>query len=217
MIMFDELRSAIEAETWQRALVLALEAWREHRISALADLVDRVARRCPTDPPPRPNLQAWWLQHALVYDPIAATELCASAATRANKSDVTFEEIVARWPGNRVLQRLHAAVPGFVEPNFVGQAHRNRIDRLAAFSTWPVDPRIARVIASWFENAEVAWQYPYNKAAEAFYEICADELLRLRRPARGGDRPRRGSRGVRARDARTVGTAARPNDPAPKP
>ena len=172
----DELRTAIEANEWSRALVLALAAWRAARAPALADLVDRLAARCPTEPAPSQRVQPWWMQRARTYDPIGATALCASASAFAHKSDVTWEVIVASY--GPFVQRLHDAAPP--EAKFRGVGYRNLIERFAALAAWPDDPRVARVLASWFADAGVAWRHPHDRAALVFYELLADELTRRR-------------------------------------
>ena len=176
--MLDELAGAIEEAAWSRALVLALDAWRELRAPVLADLVDRLAARCPTEPAPSQRVQPWWMQRARTYDPVGATALCASASAFAHKSDVTWEAIVAAY--GPFVRRLHDAAPR--EPKFRGVGHRNLIERLAALAAWPDDPRVARVVAGWFADAAVAWPHPHDRAAHVFYELLADELVRLRDP-----------------------------------
>lgn len=49
--MLADLRVAIEAADWPRALALALAAWRSSRAPVYADLIDRIAQHVADDPP----------------------------------------------------------------------------------------------------------------------------------------------------------------------
>ena len=177
----DELRAAIDAADWPRALVLAIEAWREMRVPALADLVDRIAARCPTETAPRERVHPWWTKRARTYDPIVATALLASASDHVHKSDEDWGVAQVRYRGSPVFERLldaqRAAAP---LRSLYGHPHRNLIARLALLAAWPDDPRVARVLATWFAEAKVFWQHPLEAVAIALYEVLAGELARLR-------------------------------------
>src|SRR5258706_11895476 len=94
------LRTAITAADWPRALGLALDSWRETRHPALANLIDAIGARCELPAPPRSvkDHHAWWMELAASYDPVRATRLASEASTRATASDVTWSNIVHRWP-----------------------------------------------------------------------------------------------------------------------
>src|SRR5688572_29168679 len=94
-----ELRAAIAADDWPGA-----------RVPQLADLVDRLARRCPTEPAPRQRIQPWWIPRARAYDPIIATALLASASDLAHKSDVTWSVIAQTYATSPIVQRIRDAV-----------------------------------------------------------------------------------------------------------
>ncbi len=186
--MLDELRTAIAAADWPRALGLALDAWRTTRWPALADLIDRIATQCPTEPAPRHRVQPWWMQRAQSYDPIGATALVASASALAHKSDVTWDVIAGAYPELArplaeafelaITKALPARRPEEATP-FRGLPFRNLVERFAALCRWPPDPRVTRVIAGWLRDAKIAWTFPYDSAGLALYELLADELVRL--------------------------------------
>jgi hypothetical protein len=191
-MMLERLHAAITAGDWPAALALALDAWRYLRSPMLADLVDRITTRCPSEPVPRQNVHRWWMEHARRYDRVLAGSLLAAASDRVNGADAPWPDIVAGFGTSEVVRRIQdtversfsaaraAGAPQANKTMFRGIGYRNYIERLAALASWPDDPRVARVAARWLVEAKVAWPYPHDAAALVFYELLADLLVRLR-------------------------------------
>ena len=119
-----ELARAIDEADWPRALALALDAWRASRSPIYADLVDRIALRCPSEPVPRERVQRWWMQRAKSYDPVLAIPLLANAADLARRNAGNekrlFEriDVLVKWPDDprvaRVLARWFVSSVGWM-------------------------------------------------------------------------------------------------------
>src|SRR5258706_955819 len=90
-----DLRAAIAAADWVRALELALEAWRGRRASGLADLVERIGARCARYATPQTRVHARWMTRAFSYEPAAVTQLLAELALEAEPVD--WEPMRMRW------------------------------------------------------------------------------------------------------------------------
>jgi uncharacterized protein (TIGR02996 family) len=142
--VLDDLRGAIAASDWPRALHLALAAWREHRAVALADLVDAIGARCAIAPPQnRRDTHAWWIAHAAPYDPIAVHALATQFGTRGRA--VAWKGVTARWgTTNPLVAAISATLPTWW--GTWSYTSFNHLDRLAAMTTWPDDPRVSALL-----------------------------------------------------------------------
>ncbi len=61
-------------------------------------------------------------------------------------------------------------------------SHMNLVDRLAAMSAWPDDPRAAAPLCRWLVTGEVRWSFDsrtFGTAARVVYELIAGELRRI--------------------------------------
>lgn len=211
-----ELGEAIEAAAWPRALILALDAWRGSRSPALADLIDLLAARCPRART-RVDLHPQWVRAALApYNPVRACAL--------------FDHVhayLARGPAWAEMQRRlgdDPIVAHLVIDGELPKRERNRIERLCALARWPTDPRVATVLATWFER-DFAWPPPFERGPIAVLAILAEQLIRIGDPrvlpriAACLERPRARTDEARAAQqalARRVvdGIRAQPDDPA---
>jgi uncharacterized protein (TIGR02996 family) len=177
-----ELRDAIGASAWPRALGAALAAWRAYRAPALADLVDALASRCelPARPAQVTDVHAWWIGLAGRYEPVAATALAAHASEGVRGSP-PWPELRTRYPvGHPVLAELVIAYGESFAEN--APTHLNLVDRLAAIAAWPADPRAAGPLCAWLCDGEVPWAFdraPYGRAARVVYELIAVQLRRI--------------------------------------
>ncbi len=166
--MLADLRAAIDDLAWPRALDLALAAWRETRAPELADLVDAIVTRC--DQPRAPEwyrLQAWWMELAATYHPLAVSVLVATATDRqrtAVEPDelARFTELVALVP------ELRDKLPD----------HGCLVARFAALREWPDDPRVAPLLARWLCEAPIEW-YDHVDASRAIYRAIATRLVAI--------------------------------------
>ncbi|MEJ7603624.1 MAG: hypothetical protein WKG01_37400 [Kofleriaceae bacterium] len=144
-----ELHDAIEGEDWPRALELALTVWRATRAVEVAVLIEDLDRLLPRLDPPRAHreLQQWWREHALAFDPIALPSLIASAAHRPGGPG-QWSEVRARW-----LSLGFEAITTF-ERHTTAPAYAldcmNWIERVIALVSWPEDPRVIPILVTWF-------------------------------------------------------------------
>ena len=174
--MLAELRAAIDAGGWPRALDLALAAWRETRAPELADLIDAIVRRC--DQPRAPEwyqVQAWWMELAATYQPLAVSVLVASATERERNSIepaelARFTELVALAPG------LGDKLPD----------HGCLVARFAALREWPDDPRVAPLLAGWLRDAPIEWRDRHIDAMRGIYRAIATLLAAIGEPGSAG-------------------------------
>jgi len=167
-----ELRAAIDAGGWPRALDLALAAWRETRAPALADLVDAIVRRCEQPQVPAwHQVQAWWMELAATYQPLAVSVLVATATERQSRPVEPAE--LARFT------ELGALVPelGDKLPD-----HGCLIARFAALREWPDDPRVTPVLAGWLHEAPIEWRDHHVDAMRGIYRAIATRLAAIGDP-----------------------------------
>lgn len=175
VITLDGLRAAIDAADWPRALGLALAAWRETRAVSLTGLVDALAQRCRVPPPPMPEvLQRWWIERAATYDPVTATALLGQFEVGAQRSDLPWNVIRARYPsGSNPV--LYAVILGSA-CTVTALDSLNVLDRLAAMVAWPDDPRVARVLVRVLATLPLPWN---PGAMHGLFTAIADWLVRL--------------------------------------
>ena len=161
------LERAIAEGNWSDALVLAIERWRDTRDPAAAQLVDRIAARCePVDPP---DDHAQWIARAATYDPRSVAMLVDYLPMRLMASEAKWDEIAERWPGTEVAQMVTSA------DRF--DSSSNALDRLGAMERWPLDPRLAPVLAAWLCSPT-----PFVGASlyQRFRGLLFDRLVKLR-------------------------------------
>lgn len=150
-----DVQAAIDAGEPERALGLAVAAWRAQRVPELADLVDAVAARCPRVVPPhsKSRFGRWWMERALTYEPVLAGTLAEHASERMFAEEIRWAELQARWPmGNDVVAQLATQRPWWLARN---PGIPSWIDRFAAIATWPDDPRVARLLATWLVEGKI--------------------------------------------------------------
>jgi uncharacterized protein (TIGR02996 family) len=139
--VLDDLYAALVSDEHPRALVLAIEAWRESRAPELADLVDAIAARCPGPIPPHSKwkIPGWWMSHAAGYEPTAVASLLEQLWVRSAER-LGDPRVVAHRGPNPIIDILvmlgDGALPSYAE---------HWVDRLATLVTWPDDPRLAPV------------------------------------------------------------------------
>ncbi|MBX3162310.1 MAG: TIGR02996 domain-containing protein [Deltaproteobacteria bacterium] len=137
-----------------RALPLAIAAWREVRADELANLVDALAARYPSPPPPRLRVHAWWVEHARTYDPGSVATLARTLWVRHDASDVTWATVRERWP------RTPNPVVDVVGPppdriRYTVTEAPNWVDRLALLFAWPDDPRLGPMLTDFLLHADL--------------------------------------------------------------
>lgn len=175
----DDLRAAIEAADWALALGEALALWRETRAPELAALVDELGSRCLAASPPRVRTHAWWVGAAVGYEPASVTYLLSQAQLGAELSEVTKDEILARWGSANPL------VGVILEDNprwfaAISPIERlNTIDRLAAVCAWPADPRASAVLLAALASASLSM---WGTAIDRVCGFLADQLAALADP-----------------------------------
>lgn len=164
-----ELAGAVEAANWPVALREAIVLWRETRDPLVARLVDRITARCERQQaPPARELQQWWVARARHYDPVIATTLLDCIAIRLRSSDVRWRVAAGRWVGTPLVE--------YLDGDDGWQCAANWLERFAAIETWPDDPRLAPILASWFVG-HVAYVRPDLLAGSM--RLLAARLARL--------------------------------------
>ena len=166
-----ELRAAIDAADWRRALDLALAAWRDSRAVELADVVDAIAARIDPPRPPRKYRHEAWIADAMPYDPHEVGTLVATAS-RLQTTPLTWEAVAARHGDLAQLAALAASDTH----NYLRRWHLAIVDRFAAVSRWPDDPRTAAMLLRWLADMPAAWSLV---TSEVFYRQIADQLVAL--------------------------------------
>jgi hypothetical protein len=167
-----ELRAAIDAAAWPRALDLALAAWRETRAPELADLVDALVARCEQPTVAKwYRLQPWWMELAATYQPTAVSALVAVATDRQSypvEPDelARFTDLVALVP------ELRAKLPD----------HGCLVARFAAMRDWPDDPRVTRLLARWLREGPLEWRDAHTDAMRGIYRAIATRLVAIADP-----------------------------------
>ncbi|MEO8699623.1 MAG: TIGR02996 domain-containing protein [Kofleriaceae bacterium] len=177
--MLDRLRAAIADAAWGEALVAAHAWWRDSRAVELADLIDVLGARCAPPAPAEREVHAWWMLHATTYSAPAITTLAATASRRAWRSERMWADLLAWYPDNPVIDELVVPNAKHLEKHRFAMDQSNRIERLAMIAVWPDDPRIARVLATWFVEAPIAWAGPMRAYSLVFYERLAKQLIAL--------------------------------------
>lgn len=123
MIDWDALEAAIERRDFPAALEVALAAWRESRVPALADLVDAIGARIPVRALPPKTIHRAWLDLAAKNDSADVGTLIA-----------TIDRGVPR--PTKKSSRFRAVLP------------EGWIERARALAERPDDPRIPRAIVT---------------------------------------------------------------------
>jgi uncharacterized protein (TIGR02996 family) len=171
--VLDDLRAAVAAGDWVRALGLALEAWRETRAPALADLVDAIGERCTRPvPPTRAGLHDWWMEHAFTHDPVTLGALLATLNVRIADA-MSWEPIRERW----LARRGNPVMNALADQRFGPYVNRGLYDRVAALIEWPDDPRIARALTQCLFDPPVTL---FGQWETILYGAITDRVASLR-------------------------------------
>ncbi len=172
-MVLEDLRGAIEASDWPRALSLALVAWRRDRVPALADVIDLVSARIrPILPRQKRNTHAWWIEHAQSYAEAHVSGLVATVENQ-RQAPAGIESVAARHATSAFVRRLAGLTDRGLRAYSSNAAW---IDRLAYILDWHDDPRWAPVLARWLRPPRV----PFGMSAgELIYGAIAHRLAEL--------------------------------------